>query len=157
MQLLRGAGIVTVEQRWGKGLRSSGNRSAAFPTVTDYRNFIHVQYTEDVLDEAILFFLDEWKDRNATPSSLDFIEDKINAYLGTKMTGSDPVLYGGRFWFDREKTTPETVADGWFFWKLEYMPVSIMERLTVERWINIDLARDPLGLVNAVEPEPLAA
>lgn len=152
VQLLRGAGIITCEERWGKGPHTSGNRSAAFPTVTDMRNFIHVQFIEDVMDEAVLFFLDEWKDRNANPASIENIEDKINAWLGTKMSGSDPVLYDGRFSFDRTKTTPETVADGWLFWKLEYAPVGIMERLTVERWINIDLIRNALGLSTSTAP-----
>jgi phage tail sheath protein FI len=152
VQLLRGAGIITCEERWGKGPHTSGNRSAAYPTVTDMRNFIHVQYIEDVMDEAILFFLDEWKDRNANPASIELIEDKINAWLGTKMTGSDPTLYDGRFFFDRQKTTPETVADGWLFWKLDYVPVGIMERLTVERWINIDLIRNALGLATSTPP-----
>lgn len=152
VQLLRGAGIVTAEERWGKGPHSSGNRSAAYPTVTDMRNFLHVQFIEDVMDEAVLFFLDEWKDRNANPASIEMIEDRINAWLGTKMTGSDPVLYSARFSFDREKTTPASVADGWLFWKLEYAPVGIMERLSVERWINIDLIRNPLGLATAEAP-----
>lgn len=155
-QLLRGAGIVTCEERWGKGPHTSGNRSAAYPTVTDMRNFIHVQYIEDVMDEAILFFLDEWKDRNANPASIEHIEDRINAWLGTKMSGSDPVLYDGKFAFDRQKTTAETIADGWLFWNLEYAPVSIMERLTVERWINIDLIDNALGLATA-EPPAIAA
>ena len=74
MQLLRGAGIVTCEERWGKGPHTSGNRSAAFPVSTDMRGFIHVQYIEDVMDEAVLFFLDEWKDRNANPASIEYIE-----------------------------------------------------------------------------------
>ncbi len=152
-QLLRGAGIVTAEERWGKGAHTAGNRSMAYPTKTDMRNFLHVLYMQHILDEAVLFFLDEWKDRNANPANIEMIEDRINAYLGGKKAGDDPWIYDGRFWFDREKTTPETVADGHLFWKLEWAPVGIMERLTVERWINIDLIRDPLGLATAEEPQ----
>jgi phage tail sheath protein FI len=42
VQLLRDAGIVTVEERYGKGPHTSGNRSSAHPTDTDMRNFLHV-------------------------------------------------------------------------------------------------------------------
>ena len=80
------------------------------------------------------------------------IEDRINSYLASKRAGDDPWIYDGRFWFDREKTTPESIADGHLFWKLEWAPVGIMERLTVERWINIELIRDPLGLATAEQP-----
>ena len=154
VQDLRGSGVITVEERWSKGPHVSGNRSAAYPTVTDMRNFIHVQYTEDVMDEAILHFLDEWKDRNANPASVEAVEDRINAYGLSKTVGRDPALSGFRFSFDRQKTTPASVADGWLYWKLEYAPVGVMERLTVERSINIELIRDSLGLATAVDPLP---
>lgn len=153
VQDLRGAGVVTCEERWGKGPHVSGNRSAAYPTSTDMRNFIHVQYIEDVMNEAILHFLDEWKDRNANPASLEKVEDQINAYGLSKTVGRDPALYDFRFSFNRQKTTPESVADGWLYWRKEYAPVGIMERLTVEDSINIDLIRDPLGLATATDPQ----
>lgn len=145
-QLLRGAGVVTCEERWGKGPHTSGNRSAAFPTSTDIRNLIHVQFIEDMLDEAILFFLDEHKDRNASPAKLTYVEGLINAWGNSKTVGEDPELLGFRFWFDREKTTPQSYADGKINWKLKYCPVGIMEWLQVERGIDLELARDPLGL-----------
>jgi len=148
-QLLRGAGVVTVEERWGKGIHTSGNRSAAYPTDTDYRNFNHVQYTTDMIDEAVLFYLDDWKDRNASAAAIEFIEERINRYVKSKTTGDDPALYDGRFWFDRTQTTPESVAEGQFFYQLDIMPVSVMERITVERGINIELVRNPLGLANS--------
>lgn len=153
VQELRGAGIVTVEERWGKGPHVSGNRSAAYPAVTDMRNFIHVQFIEDVMDEAILHFLDEWKDRNANPASLEKVEDRINAYGLSKTVGKDPALYDFRFSFDRKKTTPASIADGWLYWRQDYAPVGLMERLTVERSINIDLIRNALGLATATDPQ----
>lgn len=156
-QLLRGAGIVTCEQSWGKGVHISGNRSAAFPTDTDPRNALHAQFIEDMLDEAILFYLDQWKDRNASPAAFDLQEDRINAFLGTKMSGNDPAIYGGRFRFDREATTPELVAQNWFKYSYDFMPVGVFERMTVTRWINIDYARDALALAQASDAPAGAA
>ncbi|WP_310620887.1 phage tail sheath protein [Flexibacterium corallicola] len=151
VQLLRGAGVVTCEERWGKGPHTSGNRSAAYPTSTDMRSFIHVQYIEDVMDEAVLHFLDEWKDRNASPASLEMVEDRINEWGLSKTRGRDPVLYDFRFAFDRELTTPQSVADGQLHWTLDYAPVGLMETLTVARSINIDMIGDALGLATAEE------
>lgn len=153
-QLLRAAGIVTTQERWGKGPHTAGNRSAAYPTSSDIRNFLHVQLIEDMLDEAILYYLDEIVDRNATPARLESVEETINAFIRSKTamdpsSGQDPALYDGRFWFDRTRTTVASAADGWFWYGLEYAPIGIMERVTVERGINIDLIADPLGLATA--------
>ncbi len=153
VQELRGAGVITVEERWGKGPHTSGNRSLAYPTDTDMRNFVHVLYIEDVLHEAILHYLDEWKDRNANPASLEKVEDTINAWGSQKTVGKDPALSGFRFAFNREKTTVQNVAEGWLYWTLEWAPIGLMERLTVESWININMLGDPLGLATSSEPK----
>ena len=146
VQLLRDAGIVTVEERYGKGPHTSGNRSSAHPTDTDMRNFLHVQFTEDMLDEAVIAYLDQHKDRNGSPALIEFIEEGINDFLKSKMVGDDPALSGGQFRFDRTKTTKASVAQGQFFWKLDYAPIGIMERITVDRNIDLDLIRNALGL-----------
>lgn len=78
VQGLRHAGIVTVEERYGKGPHTSGNRSSAHPTDTDMRNFLHVQLIEDMLDETVLAFLDQHKDRNGTPARGEFLEEGLN-------------------------------------------------------------------------------
>jgi len=146
VQGLRDAGVVTTEERWGKGPHTSGNRSLAHPTDTDMRNFLHVQLIEDMLDESVLAYLDQHKDRNGSPARIEFIEERINDWLKSKMTGNDPVLYGGQFRFDCKQTTRATVAQGQFFWRLDYAPVGVMERITVDRNIDINLISNALGL-----------
>lgn len=153
IQLLRGAGIVACEERYGKGPHTAGNRSLAYPTVTHMRNFMHVQFKEDILDEAILHYLDEWKDRNGNPASIELIEDDINAYGIAKTIGRDPQISGFEFRFNRQKTTVQSVADGHFYWRREWAPIGVMERLTEEKSININLLGDPLGLATSQAPE----
>ena len=148
-QLLRGAGVVTCEERYGKGPHTSGNRSAAFPTDTNMKNFIHVQLIADMLHEAIVFFLDEHKDRNASPAKLNYVEGLINDYGLAKTVGTDPELLGFKFFFDRTKTTVQSYSDGHVFWQLRFMPVGLMEWLTVESAIDINLATNALGLAQA--------
>lgn len=146
VQGLREAGIVTLEERFGKGPHVSGNRSSAHPTDTDMRNFLHVQLIEDVLDEMIINYLDQMKDRNANPARIEAIEEAINDMLKGLMVGDDPVIYDGQFRFDRTRTTRSSVAQGRFFWRLDYAPVGIMERITVDRNIDLNLISNALGL-----------
>ncbi len=146
VQLLRDAGIVTVEERYGKGPHTSGNRSSAWPVDSDMRNFLHVQLIEDMLDEAVIAYLDQHKDRNGSPARIEFIEEGINDFLKSKMSGTDPALSGGQFRFDRTMTTTASVALGRYWWRLDYAPIGIMERITVDRNIDINLLGNPLGL-----------
>ncbi|MCT4654361.1 MAG: phage tail protein [Cohaesibacter sp.] len=152
VQQLRGAGVVTCEERWGKGPHTSGNRSSAYPADPDMRNFLHVLYIQDVLDEAILHFLDESKDRNTNPAGMEKTEDAINSWGLQKTQGRDPALSGFRFAFNRDKTTVQNLADGWTFYTLEWAPVGINERMTVERSINLKMLGNPLGLATAQAP-----
>jgi len=148
-QLLRGAGVVTCEERYGKGPHTSGNRSAAFPTDTNMKNFIHVQLIADMLHEGIVFFLDEHKDRNASPAKINYVEGLVNDFGLAKTVGTDPELLGFKFFFDRTRTTVQSYSDGHVFWTLRFMPVGLMEWLTVESAIDINLATNALGLAQA--------
>lgn len=145
-QSLRDAGIVTVEERWGRGPHTAGNRSSAWPTDTDMRNFLHVQFIEDMLDESVLAYLDQYKDRNGSAARIEFIEERINDWLKSLMVGADPVIADGRFRFDRRQTTSTSIAQGRYFWRLDWAPPGIMERLTVDRNIDLNLLGNALGL-----------
>ena len=149
VQLLRGAGIVTTEERWGKGPRTSGNLSAAYPTDTSTLAYIHAQLTADVLHEGILFFLDEHKDRLTSAAGLTHIENVVNKWGRAKTKGADPELLGFRFFFDRSATTPEDIAAGHTRWGFDWMPMGVNEWITVTSRIVPELARDPLGLAAA--------
>lgn len=146
VQLLRAAGIVTVEERYGKGPHTSGNRSSAYPTDTDMRNLLHVQFIEDMLDEEVIHYLDQHKDRNGNPARIEFVEERVNDRFKALMSGDDPVIYGGQFRFDRTKTTRASVADQQFYWRTDYAPVGVMETLTVDRNIDLNLISNALGL-----------
>lgn len=146
VQKLRNVGVVTVEESFGKGPHTSGNRSSAWPTDTDLRNFLHVQLIEDVLDEEVLHFLEQFRDRLANPARLEYIEDALNQHLQSLTLGDDPVLYYVSFRFDRTRTTANSIAQGQVYWKLIYTPVGVMERLTVDRNIDLAAASNPLAL-----------
>ena len=144
--LLRDAGLVTTEERWGQGMHTSGNRSAAWPTDTDIRNLMHVQLSEDVLIDALTLYLEQFKDRPGGAARLESIEEGANDYLGEKTQGNDPEISGGRFRFDRKLTTANTVAGGKFVFDLDWAPIGLMEHIQTRHEIDLSLLGNPLGL-----------
>lgn len=146
VQALRGAGVVTTEARYGKPPHTSGNRSAAHPTDSDMRNLLHVQFTEDMLIEEGLHFLDQFKDRNMTPQLIELLEERMNLWLQGKMVGDNPVILDGQFRFDRQKTTAATAAQGQFHFKMPWAPVGIAERISTTQFIDLNLLANAYGL-----------
>ena len=144
--LLNGAGLITVRNNYGSGFLTFGNRSAAFPTSTDMRNFVHARRIFDMIHESVLYYAMEKTDRLATAVNIDIVEEDVNAFLRSKE--GDGALYGGRCTFDRTKTTKRTVADGHVFYKLELMPTGLTERLTFDSYLDLDFAKAALGLTS---------
>lgn len=141
---LNEVGIVTVMNMYGRGFRAYGNRSAAFPSDISQRSFIQTRRTIDMIHESAVYYLQERIDAIATNLGIEQVEDDVNAFLRKKE--GEGVLYGGRFSFDRTKTTARDVADGHFYYNLKLAPVAPMEWLTVESYLDINLIKDALGL-----------
>ena len=141
---LNEVGIVTMMNMYGRGFRAYGNRSAAFPSDITQRSFIQTRRTIDLIHESALYYLQERIDSLATSSGIEQVEEDVNAFLRQKE--GEGVLYGGRFNFDRSKTTARNVADGHFYYTLKLAPVAPMEWLTVESYLDINLINNALGL-----------
>lgn len=141
---LNEAGIVTAMRSFATGYRTFGNRSAAFPTSSHVENFIHARRILDMTHEAIIFFLMNYVDRLGTRENLEAAEEAINAYLRAKV--GDGVFYGADFRFDRTKNTAEQIADGRHYYRLSCHPTSVMERLTVDSYVDTKFITDALSL-----------
>lgn len=140
---LNEAGIVTCMRSFATGFRAFGNRSAAFPTSSHVENFIHARRILDMIHEAIIFFTMNYVDRLGSAAMVEAVEEGVNAYLRTK-TGE--AIYGGTFRFDRTKNTAEQIADGRFYYKLSCHPMSVMERITVDSYVDTAFITDALAL-----------
>ncbi|MDH0907397.1 phage tail sheath subtilisin-like domain-containing protein [Rhizobium pusense] len=140
---LNEAGIVTAMRSFATGIRVFGNRSAAFPTSSHVENFIHARRILDMIHEAIIFYTMNYVDRLGSPMTVEAAEEGVNAYLRSK---TDIAIYGGTFRFDRQKNTAEQIADGRFYYRLECHPISVMERITIDSYVDTKFISNALSL-----------
>jgi len=107
---LNEAGITTVFNSFGTGLRSWGNRTAAWPSVTHVKNFINVRRTKDIVDESIRYSSLQFVDRPITGALINAVVESVNQFL-RKMTG-DGALLGGECWYDEARNPPKNLELG---------------------------------------------
>ncbi|WP_339079037.1 phage tail sheath subtilisin-like domain-containing protein [Pseudomonas sp. TMP9] len=105
VNLLNEAGVTTVFNSFGTGLRLWGNRTAAWPTVTHMRNFENVRRTKDIVDESIRYSSLQFVDMPVTQALLDSVTESVNLFF-RKLIG-DGALLGGECWYDPARN-PQT-------------------------------------------------
>lgn len=105
VNLLNEAGITTVFNSFGTGLRLWGNRTAAWPTVTHMRNFENVRRTKDIIDESIRYSSLQFVDMPITQALIDSITESVNLF-GRKLIG-DGALLGFECWYNPDRN-PQT-------------------------------------------------
>jgi phage tail sheath protein FI len=135
--LLNEKGIVTVAAGYGTGIRTWGNRSAAWPTNTAPENFLSVQLTADVIHESIELAMLPFIDRPINNAIVDSILESVNAFLRTLV--SRGAIVDGRCSYDPAKNPPTEIALGHLTFDLTFMPPTPAERITFESFIDINL------------------
>ena len=136
---LNEAGICTVFNSFGTGIRAWGNRSASFPTNTDPANFINVQRTADILHESIEYSMLQFIDRPINQALIDAIRESVNGFIRTLiMRGA---LIDGSCLFDVAKNPVTEIAAGHLTFDIEFMPPTPAERISFESFINIELLK----------------
>ena len=136
--LLNENGILTVFNSFGTGYRVWGNRTAAFPTYTDPKNFINVRRTADIIAESIEYATLQFLDKPITVA-IDGVLSMVNAFIRT-MIGRG-ALVDGKCYFLKDKNPSDQLALGHLTFTYEIMPPTPAERITFEQVINIDLLK----------------
>lgn len=139
VNILNENGIVTVFNSFGSGIRTWGNRSAAWPSVTHPKNFINVRRTADVLHESIEYSMLQFIDFPINNALIDAITESVNAFIRT-LVGRG-ALIDGRCWYDPAKNPPTEIALGHLTFDIEFMPPTPAERISFESFINIELLK----------------
>lgn len=140
--LLNENGIVTVFNAFGTGYRVWGNRSAAWPTKTDPKNFISVRRTADIIAESIEYSTLQFLDRPITVV-VDGVLAMVNAFIRTLIGRG--ALVDGKCYFLKDKNPQDKLALGNLTFTYEIMPPTPAERITFEQVINIELLKKLTG------------
>lgn len=139
VNILNENGIVTVFNSFGTGIRTWGNRSAAWPTVTHPKNFINVRRTADVLHESIEYSMLQFIDYPINNALIDAICESVNAFIRTLIGRG--ALIDGKCWYDPAKNPTTEIALGHLTFDIEFMPPTPAERISFESFINIELLK----------------
>lgn len=134
---LNEAGIMTIFNSFGTGLRTWGNRSAAFPSNTSPKNFISVRRTADVLHESVEFAMLQFIDYPIDDALIDAILQSANAFVRT-LIGRGAII-DGLVTYDPAKNPPTEIAAGHLTFDVTFVPPTPAERITFESFIDINL------------------
>jgi phage tail sheath protein FI len=142
---LNEAGIATVFNSFGTGIRTWGNRSAAFPSSTHPSNFICVQRTADILHESVELAMLQFLDKPINQAVIDSIRETVNAFMRTLISrgalvdgkNADGLTTG--CYFDKAKNPPSEIAAGKLTFDLVFMPPTPAEWITFNSFIDISL------------------
>ena len=139
VNLLNEAGIVTVFNSYGSGLRTWGNRSAAYPSSTYVTNFINIRRTADIIHESVEYSMLQFIDFPIDNGLIDAIVESVNMFIRTLIGRG--ALIDGKCSYNPDKNPTTEIANGHLLFDIEFMPPTPAERITFESYIDIDLLK----------------
>lgn len=134
--LLNEAGIITVFNSYGTGIRLWGNRSAAFPSDTHPKNFINVLRTADVIAESLEYYTLQYMDRPLDNALIDAIVESGNAFM--RKLKADGAIIDGKVWYDPADNETTDLSAGHVTFTYDFMPPPATERVTYKSIVNTD-------------------
>lgn len=130
-------GITTTFTGFGTGTRTWGNRSAAFPTNTDPKNFIPIRRMADIVHESLEQAMLQFIDKPINQATIDAIRETGNAFFRT-LIGRGACLPGSRCEYSADNT-PTELAAGHVIFDLVFMGPTPAERITFKSYLDINL------------------
>lgn len=122
---LNEAKVSTITNERG-GFRTWGNRAA---TSNSLWTFLNVRRTADFINEAIEDAFMEFVDRPITLANIKFIVESGNAFIRELV--AERAILGGEVWFDPEKNTDATMANGRVVFGVKFEPPAPMEHIDI--------------------------
>jgi uncharacterized protein len=151
---LNAAGIVTVFNAFGTGLRVWGNRTAGYPTVTTPDNFISVRRTMDVIEESVELSMLQFIDQPISNALITAILASVNAFVRTLIQRG--ALVAGSATYNPSENPASQIAAGQLVFDIDVMPPPPAERLTFNVYIDTTLLSQ-LGTSSALNSPALNA
>jgi phage tail sheath protein FI len=134
---LNAAGIVTVFNAFGTGLRVWGNRSAAYPSATTPDNFISVRRTMDVIEESVELAMLQFIDQPISNALIDAILASANSFIRSLIQRG--ALVAGAASFNPAENPSAQISAGQLVFDIDVMPPPPAERITFQAFIDVAL------------------
>ena len=134
---LNGAGIVTVFNAFGSGLRVWGNRSAGYPTITTPDNFISVRRTMDVIEESVELSMLQFLDQPISNALITAILASVNSFVRTLIQRG--ALVSGSATYNSAENPSSAIAAGHLVFDIDVMPPPPAERISFNVYIDTTL------------------
>ncbi len=151
---LNAAGIVTVFNAFGTGLRVWGNRTAGYPTITTPDNFINVRRTMDVIEESVELAMLQFIDQPISNALITAILASVNAFIRTLIQRG--ALVAGTASYNPSENDPSQIAAGHLVFDIDVMPPPPAERLSFNVYIDSTLLSQ-LGATSALTSTAITA
>lgn len=143
---LNAAGILTVFNGFGSGLRVWGNRSSAYPTYTDAATFIPIRRTMDVVEASVQQAMLQFLDRPIDNGLINSILATVNGFLRTLIQRG--ALIGGQATYNPAENSAVQLAAGQLTFDISLMPPPPAEEISFNVSVNTALL-NTLGPVQA--------
>lgn len=134
--LLNEAGITTLFNSFGSGIRVWGNRSASYPSYTGPDNFVCVRRTADIIHESVEQACLQFIDRPITQGWIDSVRESVNSFLRT-LQGRGAII-DGVCKYNPDDNPAVELAQGHVTFTIDFMPPTPAERITFNSFINIE-------------------
>ncbi|MDI3319989.1 phage tail sheath family protein [Pinibacter soli] len=135
---LNAVGIVTLAAGFGTGIRTWGNRNAAFPTDTTIKNFINIRRTDDMVVESMEIASLPYIDLPLDQAQIDNIREAGNTFMRTQIQRK-AVLPGSRVEYNPEDNSSADLAAGKLTLTRIYMVPPPTERITFKDVLDTSL------------------
>lgn len=135
---LNAAGITTIAAGYGTGIRTWGNRNAAFPTSSSVKNFVSIRRADDMVIESMELASIDYVDQPLSQAQVDTIREAGNTFIRT-LVQRGAVLPGSRVVYNKDDNPPSELAAGRVTFERVYMVPPPIERISYKDVLDISL------------------
>jgi phage tail sheath protein FI len=135
---LNAAGISTVFNTFGTGIRSWGNRNSTFPAVSGPKTFTNLVRLDDIVTESMELGTLPYIDKSLSQALIDVMREDGNSTIRT-LIQRGALLPGSKVVYNPDDNTAEELADGHVVFERVYMGYTPAERVTYKSMLDVTL------------------
>lgn len=132
---LNAAGITTVFNSFGTGVRTWGNRNASFPVNKGIKSFTVVRRVADMVGESIELASLASIDKPINQGLIDDVVESVNSYIRTLVQRG--AVIDGACKFNPSDNPPSELEQGHLTFEYDLCPPPPAERMTFKQFVNI--------------------